>query len=239
MGKRHLIIKFGKREHLEQLRNGIVHFSRLESFQNDPTSFRGDKMEGKNYIDPSKPFLFNGADFSSYIKEAIISYRFVNCTALSFSASVLSCKNCHLISEGIYTPNDDFIAEMSQFGDYFLVFNAIVFINSLRKTFETTECSWECHPMAYIDKRNYELVRDYYKKLSNDRKNSAHLFVKDTVNSYSLQNEWRGVVFDHGNHYSVDKNGGANIQTNFSTKMPIFSVDKLKTLQCSREFLCT
>lgn len=239
MDKRYLLIKFGKREHLEQLRNGIVHFSRLESFQNDPTSFRGDKMEGKNYIDLSKPFLINGTDFSHYVKEATISYEFVNCTVLSFSASVLSYKNCHLISEGIYTPNDDFIAEMSQFGDYFLVFEAIIFINSLRKTFETVGCDWECHPMAYMDKHNYGLVRDYYEQLGKDRKDSAHLFIKDTANSYSLQNEWRMAIFDHGNHYSLDENGGANIQTNFSTKMPIFSVDKLKTLQCSREFLCT
>ena len=50
-----LFIKFGKKEHLEQLRNGIVHFSTLKTFQKDPTSFRGDKMEGRLYIDPKQP----------------------------------------------------------------------------------------------------------------------------------------------------------------------------------------
>ena len=234
-----LLIKFGKKEHLEQLRTGIVHFSRLETFQKDSTAFRGDKMEGKHYIDPSKPFLINGKDISGYVKEATISYEFVNCTVLSFSASLLSCKNSHLISDGIYTPNDDFIAEMKQFGDYFLIFDAVAFINSLRKTLKIAGCGWESHPVIYIDKHNYELVIDYYEKLSVDRKNSAHLFVKDTANAYSIQNEWRMVIFDYGNYYSLDKTGGTNIPTSFFTQMPIFNIDELKTLQCSREFLCT
>ena len=73
-----LLIKFGKKEHLEQLKNGIVHFSPIELFQEDPTDFRGDKMEGKHYIDTSKPFLINGTDISMYIKEAVVSYE-LNC----------------------------------------------------------------------------------------------------------------------------------------------------------------
>ena len=62
-----LFIKFGKKEHLEQLRNGIVHFSTLKTFQKDPTSFRGDKMEGRLYIDPKQPMLVNGLDISSFM----------------------------------------------------------------------------------------------------------------------------------------------------------------------------
>lgn len=121
----------------------------------------------------------------------------------------------------------------------FLIFDAVAFINSLRKTLKIAGCGWESHPVIYIDKHNYELVRDYYEKLSVDRKNSAHLFVKDTANAYSIQNEWRMVIFDYGNYYSLDKTGGTNIPTSFFTQMPIFNIDELKTLQCSREFLCT
>lgn len=78
-----LLIKFGKKEHLEQLKNGIVHFSPIELFQEDPTDFRGDKMEGKHYIDTSKPFLINGTDISMYIKEAVVSYE-LNCHGMFF-----------------------------------------------------------------------------------------------------------------------------------------------------------
>lgn len=233
-----LLIKFGKKEYLEQLRTGIVHFSRLETFQKDPTTFRGDKMEGKHYIDPSKPFLINGTDFSGYVKEATISYEFDNCVVLSFSASMLSFQTCHIVSEGLYTPNDNFIAEMKQFGDSFLIIDASALINALKKEFESTRCSYEYHPIVYIDKRNYNQIQAYYTGLDNDRKITGHLFVKDTVRSYPLQNEWRVIVFDHENHYPLSDDS-TNIQTSFTTQMPIFSIDELKTLQCSREFLCT
>ena len=61
-----LLIKFGKKEHLEQLKNGIVHFSPIELFQEDPTDFRGDKMEGKHYIDTSKPLAHFDAPKSTF-----------------------------------------------------------------------------------------------------------------------------------------------------------------------------
>jgi hypothetical protein len=41
-----ILIKFGKKERLGQLENGIVHFSALETFLEEPTTFHGDSMEG-------------------------------------------------------------------------------------------------------------------------------------------------------------------------------------------------
>ncbi len=41
-----ILLKFGKKEHLEQLKSGSVHFRPVEYFQNEPTDFRGDSMEG-------------------------------------------------------------------------------------------------------------------------------------------------------------------------------------------------
>ena len=113
-----LFIKFGKKEHLEQLRNGIVHFSTLKTFQKDPTSFRGDKMEGRLYIDPKQPMLVNGLDISSFMKECVISYE-TNCPEFSFSASILSRKNCHKCTDGLYTVNQEYLNEMRQFGECF------------------------------------------------------------------------------------------------------------------------
>lgn len=231
-----LLIKFGKQEHLEQLKNGIVHFSPIERFQEDPTDFRGDKMEGKHYIDTSKPFLINGTDISMYIEEVVASHE-LNCPVRSFSASLLSYKNCHIVSEGIYAPNDDFIAEMKKFGDHCLIFNAFDFIDSLAKEFELTGCGYEFRPVVYIDKHNYKLIRDYYDNLSDDRKSAAHLFVKDTASSYPLQNEWRMIFLDHSNHYRLNGTSGINLRTDFSTQMPIFSTDQLGTLRCTKEYL--
>lgn len=230
-----LLIKFGKKEHLEQLKNGIVHFSQLETFQNDPTTFRGDRMEGRDFLDPSQPFLINGHDISPYIKEAIISHEYED-TLLSFSASLLSHNNCHPITDDGFSLNDSFIEEMKKFGDSFLIFNAYNFIDSLKQEFDRTLCSFEYHPIQYIDKHDYSSIRKYYSSFPEEEKSTKNLFVKDTTNGYPLQNEWRIVVFDHANHYLLN-HGGANIQTSFTTEMPIFPVDVLHTLRCSREFL--
>lgn len=186
------LLKFGKKEHLEQLKNGIVHFSPIELFQEDVTTFRGDKMEGKEYLNLSKPFVVNGVDISAYIEKAVIS-SIPDCPVRSFSASLLSHKNCHMVSEDTYALNDNFIAEMSQFGDHALLFNFSDFVNALVKNLEAAGCGYGYHPIKYIDKRNHGLIREYYDKIDEDSKSMAHLFVKDTANSYPLQNEWRFV----------------------------------------------
>ena len=103
------LLKFGKKEHLEQLKNGIVHFSPIELFQEDVTAFRGDKMEGKEHLDLSKPIVVNGVDISAYIEEAVIS-GIPDCPVRSFSASLLSHKNCHMVSEDTYALNDNLTA---------------------------------------------------------------------------------------------------------------------------------
>ena len=154
-----ILIKFGKKEHLEQLKNGIVHFSSLKAFQEDPTAFRGDSMEGRLLLDPSKPFLINGKDISPYIQRAEISYE-LDCPLLSFSASMLSKDNCHQTSNGLYTINEEFINEMKQFGDHFLIFNAFAFINALIAEFRKTQCDYEFHPITYIDKNNHHLIQN-------------------------------------------------------------------------------
>lgn len=231
-----VLIKFGKKEHLEQLRNGIVHFSSLESFQQDMTSYRGDRLEGKLLLDPSKPFLINGSDISYLIQRVELSYE-TDCPLLSFSASMLSKKNCHKLSNGLYTINESFIKEMEQFGDYFLIFNGFEFIHSLVSELSKTQTDYECHPLSYINKNNFQQISNHFSEMDNEEREFAHLFVKDTANSYPLQNEWRFVVFDIHNCYSTKDAKGTNIKTSFSTKMPVMEVENLLTLQCCERFL--
>ena len=63
-------------------------------------------------------------------------------------------------------------------------------------------------PIKYIDKRNHGLIREYYDKIDEDSKSMAHLFVKDTANSYPLQNEWRFVFFDYNNYFHLGEGDG-------------------------------
>ena len=231
-----LLIKFGKREHLEQLKQGVVHFSPFESFQDDPTSFRGDKMEAKLFLDPSGPLLINGHDCSPYVKEVVFSSEFDG-GVWSFSASMLSLSNCHLLKTGIYTPNRDYIEEMKRFGDYCLLLSAEDFIGSLQKSFEKMPYSCEFHPVTYIDKRDYDKVREYLGQLSEEDAKTRYLFIKDMANSYSLQNEWRWVIFGNQKKDVSSTSKGINIETAFSTQMPIFKSEDLFELQCSKELL--
>ena len=90
---------------------------------------------------------------------------------------------------------------MSQFGDHALLFNFSDFVNALVKNLEAAGCGYGYHPIKYIDKRNHGLIREYYDKIDEDSKSMAHLFVKDTANSYPLQNEWRFVFFDYNNYF--------------------------------------
>lgn len=233
-------IKFGKKEHLEQLKSGIVHFSRLEVFQNDPTSFRGDDMEGRVFIDTNKPFLIDGIDISKYAESITLSYNLIcedgsECIPLSFSAAKLSKKNCHKLSDEVYTINADFLAEMKQFGDSFLVFNGYEFMDSIKRTFEQAPCDYEFHPISYINKHDYQKVQLYFNELSEETKPFGHLFLKDV--SYVLQSEWRIIAFDTRHLYQLDQSGSVNIQTDFRTNMPILETNLLHTLQCSKDFL--
>ena len=228
-----ILLKFGKKEHLEQLKSGSVHFRPVEYFQNEPTTFRGGPMEGKLYLDPTKPLLINGYDISSFIQEATISHV-VEGNTLSFSASKLSRSVCHMNEDGTYTPNDDFIAEMSKFGDSFLVFNGYDLIEKLRESLAMQKCPLKYHSILYCNKRNPEDVHSLFADIS-EEDDLIYYFIKDIA--YSLQNEWRMVLFDVNNLFPAGENGGVNIETGFTTEMPIFKAENLRTLKCSDDYL--
>lgn len=231
-----LLIKFGEKEHLEQLKNGILHFSTLETFQDDPTSFRGDRLDGKLLYDLREPFLVDGRDISPYLKE-VTFFPETDCPQLSFSASILSKKVCVKLSNGLYTINESFVEEMKKFGDHFLILNPPEFIRAVTDDFKKAQCEYEYHPMVYMNKRNPKLLREYFRGLDENRREFAHLFIKDTANLYPMQNEWRLVVFDTYNHYCTKSCKQINIETGFSTQMPVLETEGLVSLQCSEEFL--
>ena len=40
-----ILAKFGKKEHLEQLKEGNIFFNAIQTYRDDGTDYRGDKME--------------------------------------------------------------------------------------------------------------------------------------------------------------------------------------------------
>ena len=127
---------------------------------------------------------------------------------------------------------------MKQFGYYFLIINLTDFISTLSRELEEAQVGYECRLVTYVDKHDSEAVRKYYDNLDEFGRQSAYLFLKDVANSYSLQYEWRFVLFDHDNCYgSICGSNGINLHTKYSTKAPVLHVDTLKGLRCDKECL--
>lgn len=224
-------IKFGKEKNLKMLQKGIVHFRPLSTFEKDPTKFRGDPLEAKLLLDPNQPFLINGVPIPA---PSQVSYTFDGYDSiLSFSASKLDYKNCHEIDKGIFSPNEDFVQEMQQFGDYFLILSANALIDSLERRLQGEKCNYGHKSIRYNNKSNYESNTDVFQDQHFGSYNIC--FVKDEP-QYGLQNEWRFIIDDYANQFPLIDNGGVNLQTDFSTETPIFETKLLHTLQMSGIF---
>lgn len=230
-----LFLKFGKKEHLQQLKDGIVHFRPLSSFAGDPTHFRGDRLEGKLLIDLSHPILINNFDIAPYTREAVQTYDGFD-SILSFSVSILNYTNCHATKDGLFAPNDDFIEEMKQFGSHMLIFSARDLILGLAETLRMHKCNFEYHPIFYCDKTDHAAITKYFRDKGNAENPYEYCFIKDYT-PYAKQNEWRIIIHDIGNEFRIGDSGGVNIKTEFRTEMPIFETTALTTLLASEEYL--
>lgn len=228
-----ILLKFGKKEHLQQLANGCIHFRPLQTFVNDSTPFRGDQLEASILADPKGHFEINGLDISPYISELRFTFDGFD-SILSFSASQITPQNCHMKENGIFALNDNFIHEMKQFGTHVLVFNSEHFISNLMNVLSFKKCNILYHPICYYNKTNYNSAPTYLTKIQPYTEYNI-CFLKDT--KYSLQNEWRIIIHDIASEFPIESSGGVNIYTEFYTAVPIFNVDDLKTLSISSDLL--
>lgn len=230
-----LFLKLGKKEHLQQLKEGIIHFSPLSSYIDDSTCFRGDRLEGKLLADLNQTFLINGVDVIPYVQEIVHTYDGFE-SILSFSVSKIDFTNCHISSDGLYTPNADFIEEMSQFGSHVLIFSSNDFILELGRIFTRHKCNISYKSVFYCNKSDHEAIVKYFQVVADASDPYEYCFIKD-ASPYAKQNEWRAIIHDLGNEFPVDRTGGVNIQTAFHTEMPIFESVALRTLQVSEDLL--
>lgn len=230
-----IFLKFGKEEHLNQLKDGIVHFRPLASFVEDSTHFRGDRLETFLLGDPSYPLIINGTDFSPYIKEIKHTYDGFS-DILSFSVAKLDHNNCHLSQDGIYAVNDDFINEMKQFGSHVLIFRAEDFITAMRKALKPYNCNVAYRSIYYCDKTNYAAISKHFTDLGDSEDPYEYCFIKDYT-PYAKQNEWRIFIHDVKNEFPIEDTGGVNIKTEFRTKIPLFETNALTSLFLSEEWL--
>ncbi len=230
-----MLLKFGQKEHLELLKNGVFHFRQLDNFIKDSSNFRGDPLEGKLSYPKATPFIINGHDFSQYAPKITMSYVGVEDT-LCFSTSILNTTNCHVVHDDIYTPNSDYINAMQQFGDYFLILPPYTVSMALNDKLKNHGCSFRSSSVFYCIKSDFDAIRNHFiSKKGYVDECDMHCFTKDL--SYSYQNEYRYIINDICKEFLLGPNGGVNLKTNFFNEFPVLEVSSLRTLQVSRKIL--
>ena len=183
-----LLMKVGKREHLESLRDGYIYFSPLSRFRKDGTLFRGDSMEGKTRIDISKGFWINGTDYSDMLEEVTYSYIGSD-SILVFCAAILDDRNMQIVSSNQISINQEFLSEMRKFGQYAVVFDLEEFSNRVTKKVKLLQYDYGYRAVGYVDKSDHNAVTDFFNVNQQIFGSDAIYFLKD--NSYSNQYEWR------------------------------------------------
>lgn len=187
------LFKVGKQEHLELLRNGIIHFMPLSYFRGDGTAFRGDELEGKYIIDTSQGLFINGIDVSKFGTGFRATMNYVDSDdVLIFCAAMLEQKNFEKHSSDSFAFEESFFNEMRKFGQYAIIFDHLQFIDSIKVALSNIRCNFTWGKVTYCNKNDHIHMRECIKNMEGQHSDTTIYFIKDE--SYQLQNEWRFII---------------------------------------------
>lgn len=196
-------IKFSeKREYLEDLAKGKIYMNESGYFRKIDNNFRGDKFDGKCPFLTSSEWKIEVGSFGD-LKEKIIipgenikdfTVGFANDDKIPlFCCSIVSDKILDIQENGTMKFNDEFIAEMQKFGEYYMIFDLNELVDGMQeyankyKIYARSACVeykdiYEVYNIETFDLHKRDIFEPF--------------FVKDS--SYCLQNEWR-ILLDNGN----------------------------------------
>lgn len=131
-GPNFLLAKFGKKEHLEALKNGNIFFSAIKKYRNDGTSYRGDIMEGKVPIDTEQVEMLdeNGNNIWPLLKNigSSVSLNWSwqgDDNLLMFCAAALTKEVMKNIRDDVWILSNDFKNSIKEFGDYVILLSSV------------------------------------------------------------------------------------------------------------------
>lgn len=179
------LFKVGKREHLELLKKGKVHFTPLSFFREDGTAFRGDELEG-TYL--CQKLIIDGIELPSSGAKIKLSHADSD-DVLMFCASMLNSRNFQGVSERVCNLTDSFMEEMRKFGQYAVVFDCMQFINSVKNALNGVRCNSVWGPVTYCNKKDHTRMSRCKKDIEARLSDATIYFIKDEI--YQDQNEWR------------------------------------------------
>lgn len=179
------LFKVGKREHLELLKKGKVHFTPLSHFREDGTAFRGDELEG-TYL--CQKLIIGGIELPSSGAKITLSHADSD-DVLIFCASMLDSRNYQRVSDCVCNLTDSFMEEMRKFGQFAVVFDCVQFIDSIQKALKGKQCNSAWGPVEYCNKSDHIRMSKCKKDVEARLSDAAIYFIKDEI--YQNQNEWR------------------------------------------------
>lgn len=217
-----ILFKFGKKEHLESLQNGLIYFNSVSNYRKDGTAYRGDSWEGATPIDPTS-FRINGKDFSDITQSIKKTYEGDE-KILMFCASMLNNNNIIKVGES-YKLAKNFREEMEQFGTHVLVFNFYEITHKLslaRKKYKP-EFAFRTSPITYRDLSDFS-SGGYFKSYNSTGHLLDSFFVKS--DEYKKQNEWR-IILAQGSHIElpINKDGSFHVSIEKLEHSVIFDVE--------------
>lgn len=189
-----LLLKFGKKEHIEELANGNMFFNQVKSYREDTTQSRGDSDEGCIPINPQNIKIIDsdGNNLLDRISlpDKVRSFRQKDESTLMFCGTEIS-KNILTKRNNKYFFTKEYIESIKSFGDYVLLFSKKETLNKLY-----IESEKESSEFGYIaDSINYENLNNfsYIDKQYNLNKSVYAPFLKKDI-SYKTQSEYRIII---------------------------------------------
>lgn len=179
-----ILAKFGKKVHLESLKDGQLYFNPIQKYRNDVTDWRGDRNEGVIPIDPSKISIKNEEGKDIFIDLCIprptrISQfllgdegTFIFCSTV-ITKDILKVKN-----KNKYVLKDKFKKAIQYFGDYVLIFDGREIIEHLNCLYKKNEIAfgYKAGPIIYRDLGNFS-ENSNYKTAYNITESVYHRYV--------------------------------------------------------------
>jgi len=195
------LAKFGKKEHLESLKKGLLYFNPIQKYRDDGTDFRGDPNEGVIPIDPSRISIKDSKGRDWFNDLGIPRPTSVMKQAQNDSNTFIFCSA--IISKNVLIPHEDkinsvlcetFKNAIRKFGEYVLLFNSYEIITRLIKVQKTFEprFGYMSGPIIYRDLADFSEIGDYHKAYRISSSFYDRYFVKDSM--YKNQNEWRLLI---------------------------------------------
>ncbi len=187
------LVKYGKKEYLEELKSGKIFFNSIKKYRNDGTAYRGDSMEGKIPIDPSTIAIYDNDGkniFDCIPKPDIVTQTLYNDkNLLMFCASAITKEIMEEKEKKHWRLLEEYKKEMKQFGDYALMFWSSEFLEKINEAEKyTTQFGYDAGIVKYRDLSDFTDM-SAYRTTGNI---TDRYFVKGLP--YKLQNEWRMII---------------------------------------------